>query len=85
MPASRQGPVYGGVTVQEAGQFQSFLVGSRTYRSGHVDRYQYAVIFAFENYRLIPLLVVLLAFVVGSWLRRSTEAVAARRLSEGGI
>jgi len=29
--------------------------------------------------------VVLLAFVVGAWLRRSTEAVAARRLAAGGI
>jgi len=85
MPANRQGPVYGGVTVLEDGQFQSFLVGSRTYRSGHIDRYQYAVVFAFENYRLIPLLVLLLAFVIGAWLRRSTEAVAAHRLAAGGI
>jgi len=85
MPGSRQGPVYGGVTVLEAGNFQSFLVGSRTYRSGHLDPYQHAMVFAFENYRLIPLLVVLLAFVVGAWLRRSTEAVAARRLAAGGI
>jgi cellulose synthase (UDP-forming) len=85
MPATRQGPVYGGVAVLESGYFQSFLVGSRTYRSGHLDRYQYAIVFAFENYRLIPLLVMLLALVVGAWLRRSTEAVAARRLAAGGI
>jgi hypothetical protein len=85
MPATREGPVYGGVTILENGHFHSFLVGSRTYHSGQLTRYQYAMVLAFENYRLIPFLVLLLAFVVGAWLRRSTEAVAARRLAGGGI
>jgi hypothetical protein len=83
MPATRRGPVYGGVTILEGGHFQSFLVGSRTYHSGHLTAYQHAIVCALENYRLIPFLVVLLAFVVGAWLRRSTEAVAARRLAGG--
>jgi hypothetical protein len=60
-------------------------VGSRTYHSGQLDPYQRAEVFAFENYRLIPLLVLLLAFVVGAWLYRSTEGVAARRLSTKGM
>lgn len=81
MPASRQGPVYGGVTVSRDGRFESFLVGSQTYHSGHLNRYQWAEIFAFENYRLIPFGVVLLAFVIGGWLHRGTEGVAARRLA----
>jgi len=85
MPGTRQGPVYGGVTISEDGVFQSFLVGSRTYHSGQLDPYQRAEVFAFENYRLIPLLVLLLAFVVGAWLYRSTEGVAARRLSTKGM
>jgi cellulose synthase (UDP-forming) len=81
MPASRQGPVYGGVAVSREGRFESFLVGSHTYHSGHLDRYQQAEIFAFENYRLIPFGVVLLAFVIGGWVHRGTEGVAARRLA----
>jgi hypothetical protein len=85
MPGSRQGSVYGGVTISQNGRFQSFLVGSQTFHSGHLDSYQRATVFAFENYRLIPLVVVLLAFVVGAWLYRSTEAIAARRLAAGGI
>jgi cellulose synthase (UDP-forming) len=85
MPGSRQGPVYGGVSISENGQFQSFLVGSLTYRSGYLDPYQQATVFAFEHYRFIPLLVALLAFVVGAWLHRSTEVVAARRLAAGKI
>jgi cellulose synthase (UDP-forming) len=85
MPGSRQGPVYGGVTISEKGVFQSFLVGSHTYHSGQLDPYQRAEVFAFENYRLIPFLVLLLAFVVGAWLYRSTEAVAARRLAVKGM
>jgi cellulose synthase (UDP-forming) len=85
MPATRQGPVYGGVSILDGGHFRSFLVGSRTYHSGQLTRYQRAMVFAFENYRLLPFLVVLLAFVVGAWLRRSTEAIAARRLDRGEI
>jgi cellulose synthase (UDP-forming) len=85
MPASRQGLVYGGVALAENGRFQSFLVGSRSYYSGQLDPYQQATIFAFENYRLIPLVVVLLAFPIGAWLHRKTEAVAARRLGAGEI
>jgi cellulose synthase (UDP-forming) len=83
MQGSRQGSVYGGVTVSQNSRFQSFLVGSRTYHSGHLDSYQRATVFAFENYRLIPLVVVLLAFGVAAWLFRSTEGVAARRLNAG--
>ncbi len=85
MQGSRQGSVYGGVTISQNGRFQSFLVGSQTYHSGHLDSYQRATVFAFENYRLIPFVVVLLAFVVGAWLYRSTEGIAARRLAAGGI
>ena len=85
VPGSRQGPVYGGVSVSQNGSFQSFLVGSQTYHSGHLDSYQRATVFAFENYGLIPFAVVLLAFVVGAWLYRSTEGIAARRLAAGGI
>jgi cellulose synthase (UDP-forming) len=85
MPASRQGPVYGGVALSLDGQFQSFLVGSRTYHSGHLDSFQQAEVFAFENYRLIPFVLVLLAFVIGLWLSRATESVAARRLSANAI
>ena len=85
MPESRQGPVYGGVTVSQNGIFQSFLVGSRTYHSGQLDPYQRMEVLALENYRLIPLVVVLLAFVIGAWLHRATEGVAARRLATGGL
>ena len=85
IPGSRQGPVYGGVSISENGQFQSFLVGSLTYRSGYLDPYQEAIVFAFEHYRFIPVLVALLAFVVGAWLHRLTEGVAARRLAAGNL
>jgi cellulose synthase (UDP-forming) len=81
MPDSRQGPVYGGVAMWLDGHFESFLVGSRSYHSGHLDSYQQAEVFAFENYRLIPFVLVLLALVTGIWLNRATESVAARRLS----
>jgi hypothetical protein len=39
MPESRQGPVYGGVVASREGRFESFLVGSHTYHSGHLDSY----------------------------------------------
>jgi cellulose synthase (UDP-forming) len=81
MPTSRQGPVYGGVTMSLDSHFESFLVGSRTYHSGHLDSYEETEVFAFENYRLIPFVVALLALVIGVWLNRTTEGIAARRLS----
>jgi len=81
MPETRQGPVYGGVATSRESRFQSFLVGSSTYHSGHLDFYQQAEIFAFENYRMIPFGVVLMAFVIGGWLHRRIEGVAARRLA----
>jgi len=80
-PAERQGPVYGGVAVSRNGRFESFLVGTRAYHSGKLDRYQYTTVLIFENYMLIPLLVLLLAGMIVAWVRWSTERVAARRLA----
>jgi len=80
-PAERQGPVYGGVTVSRNGRFESFLVGTRAYHSGKLDRYQYATVLIFENYMLIPLLIFLFAAIIVAWVRWSTERVAARRLA----
>ena len=80
-PAERQGPVYGGVAVSRNGRFDSFLVGILAYHSGKLDRYQYTTVLIFENYMLIPLLVLLLAGMIVAWVRLSTERVAARRLA----
>jgi cellulose synthase (UDP-forming) len=80
-PSERQGPVYGGVAVSHHGRFASFLVGTRAYRAGELDRHQYTTVLLIENYWLIPPLVLLLAGVIVAWVRRSTERVAERRLA----
>jgi len=80
-PAERQGPFYGGVAVSRNGRFESFLVGTLAYHSGKLDRYQYTTVLIFENYMLIPLLVLFLAAMIVAWVRWSTERVAARRLA----
>lgn len=85
MPAARQGPVYGAVSISQDGRFQSFLVGTQTYRAGQVDPYQRLRVFLLENYWLIPLIVVLLALLIGSWMTQSAERVAARRLAAKSI
>ena len=78
-PAVRNGPVYGAVALARAGQFQSFLVGNLAVHSGDPGPRQRAIDFLLENYRLLPLVVVLLALVVAVEVRRGTERVAARR------
>jgi cellulose synthase (UDP-forming) len=80
-PSERQGPVYGGVAVSHHGRFESFLVGTRAYRAGQLDRHQYTTLLLIENYWLIPPLVVLLAVVIVAWVRRSAERLAERRLA----
>jgi cellulose synthase operon protein B len=80
-PSERQGPVYGGVAVSQNGRFDSFLVGTTAYHAGELDRYQYVTVFLFENYRLIPLLVLLCSGIIAAWVRWSAERVAARRLT----
>jgi cellulose synthase (UDP-forming) len=80
-PSERQGPIYGGVAVSQAGRFESFLVGTSAYHSGDLNRYQYATVLLFENYFLIPLLVLLLAGMIVAWVRWTTERIAARRLA----
>ena len=79
MPAVRNGPVYGGVALALNGRFQSFLVGSLAYRSGDLDSYERAMVFLFEHYWLLPLLVFAPALVLAFEVRRVTERVAARR------
>jgi hypothetical protein len=51
------------------------------YHSGNLNRYQYATVLLFENYFLIPLLVLLLAGMIVAWVRWCTERIAARRLA----
>ena len=80
-PAVRNGPVYGGVALALAGQFQSFLVGNLTYRSGDPRLDQRAIVWLFEHYQLLPAFVVLLALVIALEVRRATERVAARRVA----
>jgi cellulose synthase (UDP-forming) len=80
-PSERQGPVYGGVALSQNGRFDSFLVGTLAYRSGNLNHYQHATVLLFENYFLIPLLVLLLAGMIVAWVRWSTERIAARRLA----
>jgi cellulose synthase (UDP-forming) len=80
-PSERQGPVYGGVTVSQDGRFQSFLTGTMAYHAGRFTDYQYATVLLFENYRLIPILVLFLALFITAWVRWTTERVAARRLA----
>ena len=79
-PALRNGPVYGAVALVRGGQFQSFLVGNLAVHSGDPGPRQRAIVFLFENYRLLPLVVVLLALVVAVEVRRGTERMAARRI-----
>jgi len=80
-PGLDKGPIYGGVAVAQHARFESFLVGTFAYHSGHLDVFQQVRIFLFENYFGIPALVVLLAFLIAAWLYTSTERVAARRLA----
>lgn len=80
-PSERQGPVYGGVAISQNGRFKSFLVGTLAYHTGELDRFQYTTILLFENYRIIPLIVLLLALIIVAWVRWSTERVAAARLA----
>jgi hypothetical protein len=80
-PAEREGPVYGGVAVFRNGRFESFLVGTAAFHGGEVDGYQYAAVVLIENYRLLPLILLLFALIVVAWVRWSTERVAAKRLA----
>ena len=81
MPPIRQGPVYGAVSVSQGGRFQSFLLSGRVYRSGQLNPYQQSMVFMIEHYWLTPVLVLVLAFIIGAWLRRGVERVGARRLA----
>jgi hypothetical protein len=83
MPASHQGPVYGGVAVSQAERFQSFLVGTSAYRTGDLGPVAQTTVFLIESYWLIPIFVVFFAFVIGAWVRQGTERVAAQRLAAG--
>ena len=80
-PSERQGPVYGGLAISQNGRFDSFLVGTQAYHAGQFDTYQFATVFLFENYRLIPLPVFLLSAIIAAWVRWGTERVAERRLT----
>jgi cellulose synthase (UDP-forming) len=82
-PAAEKGPIYGGLSLAQNSRFQSFLVGTFAYHSGHLDPVQQSRIFLFENYFLIPFFVALLALLVAVWVRQSTERIAARRLVVG--
>ena len=53
-PAVRNGPVYASVALVGGGQFQSFLVGNLAVHSGDPVCLQRAIVFLFENYRLLP-------------------------------
>ena len=80
-PSERQGPVYGGVAVSQEGRFESFLVGTQAYHAGNFNQFQIADVLLFENYRLIPLLLLVLSLLIVAWVRLSTERVAKRRLA----
>lgn len=80
-PPERQGPVYGGLAISRNGRFDSFLLGTQAWHDGEVDRYQATTILLFENYRLIPLLVLLLSLLIVAWVRWSTERIADARLA----
>ncbi len=82
-PALDKGPIYGGVAIAQNQRFQSFLVGAFAYHSGYLTSFQQTRVFLLEHYLFIPLLVVLLALILATWLHRSTERVAARRLAVG--
>jgi len=81
MPPVRQGPVYGAVSVSQAGRFRSFLLSGRAFHSGRLNPYQEALVFIVEHYWLTPVLVLSFAFLFGSWLRRRVERIAVRRLA----
>jgi len=85
MPASHQGPIYGGTTVSHAGQFHSFLVGALAHRTGELGPIEQTAVFLFESYWLIPAFVVVLAFLIAAWLHLTTERVASRRLALGKV
>jgi hypothetical protein len=78
--AVRNGPVYGAVALAQGGRFQSFLVGKRAVHSGDPGPRQRAIVFLFENYRLLPLAVLALALVVAVDVRRAAERRAERRI-----
>jgi cellulose synthase (UDP-forming) len=80
-PAEREGPVYGGVAVSQNGHFESFLTGTVACHTGRLTVYQYVTVLLFENYRLLPLLLLFLSLLIVVWVRTSTERVAARRLA----
>ena len=80
-PALDKGPIYGGVAIAKNNRFESFLVGSVAYHAGHVDDYQRARVLLVEYYLLIPVIIVVLAFLIAGWMYRGTERVAARRLA----
>jgi cellulose synthase (UDP-forming) len=84
LPAVRNGPVYGGVALSLNDEFQSFLVGSRIYRSGDAGGRQRAIVWLFEHYQFLPAFVVLFALVAALEIRRATERVAARRIVAAG-
>jgi cellulose synthase (UDP-forming) len=80
-PSAREGPVYGGVAVSRNKRFDSFLVGTKAYHAGKLDRYQYAAVVLIEDYWIIPILVLLFALFIVAWVRWITERVAAERLA----
>lgn len=80
-PALDKGPIYGGVSIARNGRFQSFLIGDLAYHSGQLDPVQQGTIFLIEHYLFIPAPLLVFALMVGLWLYRSTERVAARRLA----
>jgi cellulose synthase (UDP-forming) len=80
-PSEREGPVYGGLAVSQNGRFESFLVGTLACHTGKLTDYQHVTVFLFENYRLLPLLLLSLSLLIVAWVRWSTERVAARRLA----
>jgi cellulose synthase (UDP-forming) len=80
-PNLDKGPIYGGVSLARNGRFQSFLIGDYAYHFGHPNAFQQTNIFLAEHYLFIPVVVVLIAFLIGGWLYVSTERVAARRLA----
>jgi cellulose synthase (UDP-forming) len=76
----RLGPVYGGVAIAREGRFESFLLGVTAYHAGSVNRYQRLHVYLVEYYSLIPVVVLLVALVIGGGLHTGAERVAQRRL-----
>jgi hypothetical protein len=75
------GLAHDSLAIARDGRFESFLVGTRAYHSGSLGTVQRAKVFLFEYYWLIALLVLVMALVIATELRRATERVAARRLA----